>query len=141
MGRVLALDYGTRRTGVAVSDPSGVVTVHGETVPTVQLMDFLKKYLAGNDVSVIVVGMPRQMNGEPSQTFPHIRGLERKLREEFPGVAVTLHDERFTSVMASRAIIEGGVKKQKRQQKGIVDRVSAAIILQSYLDGARGGVK
>lgn len=134
MGRILSIDYGTKRTGIAVSDPLRIIAGGLETVPTHTLLEWLKKYIPANGVDIIVVGRPVQMNGEPSQTMPHIEGLVRRLRSEFPQVEVDWHDERFTSVMAQRAMIEGGLKKEKRREKGLVDKISAAIILQSYMD-------
>lgn len=134
MGRILALDYGTKRTGVAVSDPMQVIANALETVPTASLKEWLKKYIAANDVSIIVVGMPRRMDGTPSETFAGIEPLVAWMRKEFPGKEVVLHDERFTSVLAQRAIIDGGVKKMARRDKALVDRVSATIILQGYME-------
>lgn len=133
MGRILALDYGTKRTGVAVSDPLMIIAGGLETVPTAQLMSWLEKYLAGNDVDIIVLGRPTQMDGSPSDTLPHVEGLAKRLRAKFPEVSVEWYDERFTSVLAQRAIIDSGVGKMKRRDKGLVDKVSATIILQDYM--------
>lgn len=134
MGRILALDYGTKRTGIAVSDPLRIIAGALDTVPTHTLMEYLKKYLAANDVSIIVVGKPTQMNGQPSQSMAHIEPFVARLRKEFPGVEIVWHDERFTSVLAQRAIIDSGVKKMQRRDKSLVDKVSATIILQSYME-------
>lgn len=133
MGRILAIDYGTKRTGVAVSDPLRIIAGGLETVPTAQLMPWLEKYLGENDVDIIVMGKPLQMDGSPSQTLPAIEKMAEKLRRRFPGKKVDLWDERFTSVLAQRAIIESGVPKMKRRDKGLVDKVSATIILQGYM--------
>lgn len=134
MGRILALDYGTKRTGVAVSDPMRIIANALDTVPTVTLKDYLKKYIARNDVSIIVVGNPLQMDGTPSESFAHIEPFVKWLRKEFPQIEVVLFDERFTSVLALRAMIGGGVSKMARRDKALVDRVSATIILQGYME-------
>ncbi len=133
MGRILAIDYGTKRTGIAVSDPLRIIASGLETVPTAQLVPWLESYLEREAVEVIVMGMPRQMDGTPSQTFPAIEALVAQLRRRFPTVEVEYEDERFTSVLAQKAILEGGVKKMARRDKALVDRVSATIILQSYM--------
>lgn len=133
MGRVLALDYGTKRTGIAVSDPLRIIATALETVRTHELMPYLKKYLAENSVDIVVVGMPKQMNGTPSESFQHIKPFVERLKREFPTTEVVYHDERFTSVLAQRAILEAGARKTQRQDKALVDRVSATIILQSFL--------
>ncbi|WP_300286128.1 Holliday junction resolvase RuvX [uncultured Alistipes sp.] len=135
MGRILSVDYGRKRTGLAVSDPLGIIAGALDTVPTHTLMDFLKRYVPQNGVDTIVVGMPRQMDGSPSESYAYIRPFVRRLAEEMPQVKVEMFDERFTSRMAMQAIIAGGVPKgRRREDKGLVDRVSAAIILQGYLD-------
>ncbi len=134
MGRIVAIDYGRRRTGVAVSDPLKLIGNALDTVPTHRLEEFLAQYLAQNDVDTIVMGMPTQMDGSPSETFSLIKPFVERLRKRFPGVEVVLYDERFTSVLAHRALIEGGVKKMDRRNKGLIDRISATLILQGYLD-------
>ncbi len=134
MGRILAIDYGTKRTGIAVSDPMRIIAGALDTVPTHELRGFLQKYIAGNKVDTIVVGMPRQMDGTPSETFSRIEPFVRWLRQEFPAVEIAMHDERFTSVMAQQAIRDGGVRKIARRDKALVDRVSATIILQGYME-------
>lgn len=134
MSRILAIDYGTKRTGLAVSDPLRIIAGALETVRTFQLMEFLEKYLAENSVSIIVVGKPTQMDGSPSESFRHVEPFFRKLEKRFPDVEVVWYDERFTSVLAQRAMIDGGVKKMQRRDKALVDRVSATIILQGYMD-------
>lgn len=134
MGRILAIDYGTKRTGIAVSDPMRIIAGALETVPTHGLRAFLRTYIAANDVDVIVVGMPRQMDGTPSGTFAQIEPFLRWARQEFPSREVVLHDERFTSVLAQQAIRDGGVRKMARRDKALVDRVSATIILQGYME-------
>ena len=134
MGRILAIDYGMKRTGIAVSDPMRIIAGGLETVPTAQLMEWLEKYLGQNDVDIIVLGKPLQMDGTASQTLPAIEKFARELKRRFPQVTLAWWDERFTSVLAQRAIIESGVPKMKRREKGLVDKVSATIILQGYMD-------
>lgn len=134
MGRLLAVDYGTKRTGLAVTDPLQIIATALETVPTHTLMAYIEKYVAENVVDEIVVGMPRQMNGQPSESFVHIKPFVKKLQEKFPSIGVVYQDERFTSVLAQRAIREAGASRTRRQDKALVDRVSATIILQSYLE-------
>ena len=134
MGRILAIDYGAKRTGLAVTDPLRIIAGALDTVPTAAL---LKRYVVAEGVDLIVVGMPRQMSGAPSASYSQIRPLVERLRKELPGIRVELFDERFTSVLAQRAIIEGGVpKSRRRHDKGLVDRVSATIILQGYMESA-----
>ena len=137
MGRLLAIDYGTRRTGIAVSDPLQIIAGALATVPTAELAEFLRRYVSENDVEKIVIGKPTQMNGAPSETFRHIKPLADRLHVEFPSIEIVLWDERFTSVLAHRAMLDGGLKKQGRRDKALVDRISAAIILQSYMDSKK----
>ncbi len=134
MGRILALDYGTKRTGIAVSDPLRIIAGALDTVPTHGIIPYLRKYLAANDVGIIVLGKPLQMDGTPSQTAPGVEALAAKLAAEFPAVKIDFWDERFTSKLAQRSLIESGVPKMARRDKALVDRVSAAIILQGYLE-------
>lgn len=133
MGRIIALDYGTKRTGVAVSDPLRIIATALETIPTHTIVPFLKQYFALNAVDIIVMGKPTQMNGQPSQTMPNIEKLVAVLTKEFPQMQIVYHDERFTSVMAQRTILESGIGKMKRQDKSLVDKVSATIILQDFM--------
>ncbi len=133
MGRVLALDYGTKRTGIAVSDPLKMIANGLETVPTHMLIDFLDNYCQKESVDTIVVGKPLQTNGQDSDTMGHIKGLVKRLKTKFTDKKVLYEDERFTSVMAQQAIRESGIGKKARQDKSLVDKVSATIILQSYL--------
>jgi len=134
LGRILAFDYGTKRTGVAVTDPLQIIANSLETVRTFQLMEFIEGYLARETVDVFVLGYPRQMNNEPSDTAPAIEALARKLAKKYPTIPVEFADERFTSKLAQQTMIMGGVKKKDRQNKGLVDSISAAIILQSYME-------
>lgn len=134
MGRILAIDYGLRRTGVAVSDPLRIIAGGLETVPTAQLKGWLAQYLARESVDIIVVGKPTQMDGSPSQSWAAIEPFVEWLRKAYPACRVVLHDERFTSVIAHRAMIDGGMKKMARRDKAVVDKISATIILQSFMD-------
>lgn len=134
MGRILAIDYGTKRTGIAVSDPLCIIAGGLDTVATKELESFVAKYCDQNDVTTIVVGEPIQMDGKPSETFKYIEPLVARLRRAFPDKKVVLHDERFTSVMAKRVILESGIGKMARRNKALVDKVSATIILQSYME-------
>lgn len=134
MGRILAIDYGTRRTGIAVSDPLRIIAGALTTVETRQLEKFLADYFSKNDVDTIVLGKPVQMNGSPSETMRYIEPLAARLRRTYPNKDVVLYDERFTSVLAHRTMIESGMGRMARRDKAVVDRISAAIILQSYME-------
>ncbi len=134
MGRILAIDYGTRRTGIAVSDPLRIIAGALATVETKQLEKFLADYFSKNDVDTIVLGKPVQMNGSPSETMRYIEPLAARLRRSYPDKDVVLYDERFTSVLAHRTMIESGMGRMARRDKAVVDRISAAIILQSYME-------
>ena len=134
MGRILAIDYGLKRTGVAVSDPLRIIANGLDTVPTASLEGWLAQYMAANSVDIIVVGKPTQMNGTPSQSWAAIEPFVERLRVRYPNCKVVLHDERFTSVLAHRAMIDGGMKKMARRDKAVVDKISATIILQSFMD-------
>lgn len=136
MGRILAIDYGTRRTGLAVSDPLRIIAGALATVETKQLERYLADYFAKNDVDIIVLGKPTQMNGSPSQTMRYIEPLAGRLRHDYPDKEVVLYDERFTSVLAHRTMLESGIGRQARRDKALVDRISATIILQSYMESA-----
>lgn len=134
MGRILAIDYGTKRTGIAVSDPLRIIAGGLETIETKQLEKWLAQYIARESVSTIVVGKPMQPNGQPSDTWRFVEPLVRRLKAAFPDKEVTLYDERFTSVLANRAIRESGIGKMARRDKALVDKVSATIILQGYME-------
>lgn len=130
----MAIDWGTRRTGIAVTDPLRIIANSLETVPTHTLWAWLAQYFAAESVDIVVVGRPSRMNGQPSETMAHIEPFFAKLRAAYPDKKVVWHDERFTSRLAQRAIIDGGVPLMARRDKALVDRVSAAIILQSYME-------
>ncbi len=133
MGRLLAIDYGTKRTGIAVTDTLGIIAQPLDTVDTKQLERFLADYFQREQVDVIVVGHPRQMNGQPSETMRYIEPLMGRLRHAYPEKKVVAYDERFTSVLAQRTILQSGIGKMARRDKSLVDKVSAAIILQDYM--------
>lgn len=133
MGRILALDYGKRRTGVAVTDPLQIIASGLTTVLTEDLWTFLDRYFKEEDVERVVVGEPRQMDNTPSQVEGAIGKFLLEFSKRYPGVPVSRQDERFTSKMAVRAMIDGGMKKKKRRQKEALDEISATLILQSYL--------
>lgn len=140
MGRILAIDYGRKRTGLAVTDTLQIIANGLETVPTHTLMQYLKNYMAKEPVDTIVVGLPKQLNGQPSESMRYITPFVAKLRKEMPGVEVVMYDERFTSTIAHKAMIEGGMKKSDRRDKARVDSIAATIILTDYLEsrGMRG---
>lgn len=134
MGRIVAIDYGKKRTGLAVTDPLRIIATALETVSTTELLAFLKAYMQKETVDEFVIGMPKTLRNEDSETAPFVRKFIEELKTTFPNKPVHEADERFTSSMAQRAMIDGGMKKKDRQVKGNVDKVSATIILQSYLD-------
>ena len=134
MSRIIAIDYGRKRTGIAVTDPMQIIASGLTTVPTHQLMDFLLKYMAQEPVERIIVGHPKQMNNEDSENMKNIIPFINQLKKKCPDMPVELVDERFTSVLAHQAMLAGGLKKKDRQNKALVDEISATIILQSYLE-------
>ncbi len=133
MGRILGIDYGRKRTGVAVTDPLQIVAGNLATVPTHTLMSFIKDYIAREQVERIVIGQPTQLNGEPSESMKYITPFVNKLRKELPDMPIVMYDERFTSTIAHRAMIDGGMKKSDRRDKSRVDAIAATIILNDYL--------
>lgn len=133
MGRLLAIDYGRKRTGIAVTDSLQIVATALDTVPTHMLMQFLKGYVAKEQVDKFIVGEPRQLNGEPSESMRYIEPFLRQLKKEIPQIPVEMYDERFTSTIAHRALIEGGASKSTRREKAVVDGMAATIILNDYL--------
>lgn len=134
MGRILAIDYGTKRTGIAVTDPLRIIPGGLTTVATHELSSFLSGYFAKEQVDRIVVGHPTNMNGEESASMKQIRPFVEKLKKQYPDKEVVMFDERFTSVLAQKAILEAGIKKMARRNKALVDEVSATIILESYMN-------
>lgn len=134
MNRTIGIDYGSARVGVAVSDPLGIFASPLETVPSAKIIEYLQKYAKDETVERFVVGYPLNLDGAPAQAAPDVDRFISRLQKAFPDVPVALEDERFTSVLAHRAMIDGGMKKSDRRDKNSVDRISAAIILQGYLD-------
>jgi putative Holliday junction resolvase len=134
MGRVLAIDYGSKRTGIAITDPLRMIASPHTTVPTHELMKYLKEYFKSEDVTEVVFGMPKQLNGSDTNATPLVHAAVNRFKKLFPEKPLFLHDERFTSKMALDAMIAGGTSKKTRREKGNIDKVSAAIILQSYLE-------
>ncbi len=133
MGRILSIDFGRKRTGIAATDTMKIVANGLATVPTAQVIDFLKKYIASEPVELIIVGLPKQMNGQPSESMRYLTPFLAKLRKEFPGVPVDMYDERFTSTIAHQSMIAGGMKKMDRRNKAVVDTIAATIMLNDYL--------
>ncbi len=134
MGRILAIDYGRKRTGIAVTDTLQIIANGLTTVPTAQLMAFLTDYIAKEVIDRVVIGLPIQMNNELSDNMANITPFVNRFKKLFPNIPVEYMDERFTSVLAHRAMIDGGLKKKDRQNKALVDEISATIILQSYME-------
>lgn len=137
MSRILAIDYGKKRTGIAVTDVLQIIANGLTTVQTSELMDFLMKYLAQEPVERIIIGHPKQMNNEDSENMKRIVPFVNQLKKKVLNIPIELVDERFTSVLAHQAMIDGGLKKKARQNKALVDEISATIILQSYLESKK----
>ncbi len=133
MGRILGIDYGRKRTGIAVTDPLQIIAGNLATVPTHTLMQFIKDYIGREAVDRIVVGQPTQLNGEPSESMKYITPFVNRLKKELPDMPVVMYDERFTSTIAHQAMIDGGMKKSDRRDKSRVDAIAATIILNDYL--------
>ena len=134
MGRILAFDYGTKRTGIAVTDPLQLIASGLITVETSEILTFLKAYCTDEVVVLFVVGLPKQMNNLPSESEEFIKSFIRNLKRTFPEIPIKREDERFTSKMALQSMIDSGIKKKQRQNKAMVDEISATLILQSYLN-------
>lgn len=137
MGRILSIDYGKKRTGLAVTDPAQIIANGLTTVDTAKLWEFLTDYVSREAVDKIVVGMPVQMNGQPSDNQRNIIPFVSRWRESYPEIPIVECDERFTSVMAQRTMIDAGLGKMARRNKALVDEISATIILQSYMESQR----
>ena len=134
--RILSIDYGKKRTGIAVTDPAQIIANGLTTVDTGNLITFLKDYVSREEVERFVVGLPTQPNGQPSENQKRVLTFVEKLQKVFPQIPVELYDERFTSVLAHRAILDSEISKKRRQvDKGLVDEISACIILQNYMEG------
>ena len=134
MGRILAIDYGKKRTGLAVTDPLRITANPLLTIETKGLINWLQTYFEKEKVDIVVIGHPTQMNGEESESMNYIRPFIANYKKLFPTIPIQMYDERFTSVIAHQAMIAGGMKKKDRQDKAIVDKIAACIILEGYLD-------
>ena len=138
MARIIAIDYGRKRTGLAVTDPLQMIANGLTTVATHELEHFLSEYMGKEQVERIVIGLPKQMNGEMSESWKYIEPFINRFKKIKPDVPIEMVDERFTSVLAHQAILQSGIGKQRRREdKGMVDEISATIILQSYLESRR----
>lgn len=137
MARLLSIDYGKKRTGLAVSDPLQIIANGLTTVETSKLFDFLADYLQKESVERIIVGLPRQMNNEPSENMKRVEPFVNRLKKLYPHIPVVYYDERFTSKIAQQTIIDAGLKKKERQRKELIDEISATILLQDYMESRR----
>ena len=133
MSRILSIDYGRKRTGLAVTDPLQLIAGGLATVATSELFDWLQAYIAREQVERIVIGEPRQPNGQPSENLARVQQFVNRWRKAVPHIPIEYYDERFTSVLAHQAMLAGGLKKKARQDKALVDEISATIILEDYL--------
>ena len=133
MARILSIDYGRKRTGLAVTDPLQIIAGGLATVATSELFEWLQAYIAREPVERIVIGEPRQPNGEPSENLARVQPFVNRWRKAVPNIPIEYYDERFTSVLAHQAMIDGGLRKKARQNKGLVDEISATIILEDYM--------
>ena len=137
MGRIIAIDYGRRRTGLAVTDKQQIIANGLATVASGEVVSYLTDYIVNEPVDLFVVGYPRQMNNEPSENLKSVEAFVKSLKKTLPEIPVAYYDERFTSVLAHQAMIDGGLKKKKRQDKRLVDKISAVLILQDYLESIK----
>jgi putative Holliday junction resolvase len=137
MGRILAIDYGQKRVGIAVTDILQISANGLTTVPVAEIFDFLNNYFTTETVDTVVIGLPKQMNNQPSESMRFITPFVNGFRKRFPDKHFVMYDERFTSMLAHQAMIDGGLKKKERQNKALVDQISATILLQSYLESKR----
>ena len=137
MARILSIDYGKKRTGLAVTDPLQIIAGGLATVSTSELFDYLQGYIAREEVERIVIGEPRQPNGQPSENLQRVQEFVNRWRKAVPQIPIEFYDERFTSVLAHQAMIDGGLRRKARQDKALVDEISATIILQSYLESKK----
>ena len=137
MARILSIDYGRKRVGLAVTDPEQIIATRLTTIPTHTIWDFLNEYFQKENVEIVIVGYPKQMNNEASESVRYINPFLKNFQIHFPNMKLEIIDERFTSKMAFQTMIDGRLKKQKRQDKALIDGISATIILQSYLEHKR----
>ena len=133
MARILCIDYGLKRTGIAVTDPLKIIAQALTTVETPQLFNFLKDYFKKEAVELILIGEPKNLDDSDTHATPHVKKVIERLHKEFPAIPVETVDERYTSKMASRAMVDMGMKKKQRQEKGMIDQVAATIMLQEYM--------
>ena len=133
MARILSIDYGKKRTGLAVTDPLQIIAGGLATVATSGLFEFLQEYIAREEVERIVIGEPRQPNGQPSENLQRVQQFVNRWRKAMPQIPIEYYDERFTSVLAHQAMLDGGLRKKARQDKALVDEISATIILEDYM--------
>lgn len=136
MPRIIAIDYGAKRTGLATTDPLKIIASALETVESAKVIDYLKSYTKTEEVEAFVVGLPKNLDGKDTDGTIYVQKFAEKLKEAFPTTPLHFHDERFTSKMAVRAMIDGGMKKKDRQVKGNIDKISAVIILQSFMESS-----
>ena len=134
MGRILSIDYGAKRTGLAVTDPCRIIANGLPTVKTHLLMDFLRDYLRRETIDLVVIGMPVQTNGTPSENAQRVQAFIAQFKKTFPATPIEQYDERFTSVLAHQTMLQSGISRTARQDKSLVDEISATIILQSYME-------
>lgn len=137
MGRIIAIDYGRKRTGLAATDTLQLIANGLTTLPSGEVVNWLTNYVSRESVDLFVVGLPRQMNYEPSENMKYVEAFVKHLKRSLPQIPVEYYDERFTSVMAHQAMLDGGLKKKKRQDKALVDEISAVIILQGYMESKK----
>jgi putative Holliday junction resolvase len=133
MARILAIDYGKKRTGLAVTDPLKIIANGLTTVNSQELFDYLKDYIAKEEVEKIIIGLPYQLDGSPTDATPSVLHCIRRLKNSFPNIPIVPVDEQFSSKMASRAMVEMGMKKKDRQKKELIDEIAATILLQEYM--------
>jgi len=134
MSRILSIDYGIKRTGIAVSDNLQMIAGSSTTIETPELLPFLKNYFEKEDVAKIILGYPKTLNNQPAEIIPEIENFAQILKKEFPSIEIDFFDERFTSKMAFQTMIDSGISKKKRKNKALIDKISATIILQDYLE-------
>ena len=137
MARILSIDYGKKRTGLAVTDPLQIIANGLETVLTVDLKEWLFNYITEQEVERVLIGYPRHPDGNPTNLVPLIEKLKEKLEKQFPSLVVSYEDEDFTSYEAKQIILKSGIRKKRRRDKGLVDKISAVLILQNYLESKR----
>ncbi|MDR2920503.1 MAG: Holliday junction resolvase RuvX [Tannerella sp.] len=137
MGRIVAIDYGRKRTGIAVTDSLQIIANGLTTIPSGEAVSFLYEYTSKEPVDLFVIGYPKQMNNELSENMKYVEAFKKHLNKKIPDIPTVYYDERFTSVLAHQAMIEGGLKKKQRQNKELVDEISAVLILQTYLESTK----